>query len=219
MNQNMINRDRTTSSPSTVISWPDRAIHRAILAVDIKGSTERTNSAKAKLRHAMYDLFETALNAAGITDDIYDPLVDRGDSMLALIRPVDEAPKALLLDTVVPTLAELLVDHNLRHPDQSFQLRVVVHAGEVHNDGRGWFGEALDLAFRLLDAAEVKKRLQADTPLVLVVSEHIYRSIVQQGYVGIDEDDFEPAVRVRVGDHRHQGWVRATRNRPALRSV
>jgi hypothetical protein len=48
---------------------------------------------------------------------------------------------------------------------------VVVHAGEIHYDTNGCFGEALDIAFRLLDAAHVKKALQAAAdPLILVIS-------------------------------------------------
>jgi hypothetical protein len=184
------------------------AVHRIILSVDIEGSTKKVNSTKAKLRCAMYDLTEKALRRAGITDRCREPFVDRGDSLLALIHPADEIPKSLLLDTVVPTLAELLAGHNQHRPDYAFRLRVVVHAGEVHYDSKGQFGESLDLAFRLLDAPEVKKRLTLalTAPLVLVVSADIYRSVVCQGYEGIDARTFTP-VRLRVADHRHQGWV------------
>lgn len=184
------------------------AVHRAILAVDIEGSTRRTNPIKGVLRHTMYELLEAALRTAGIGEQARDQMVDRGDSTLALIHPVDDAPKLLLLDTVVPTLAELLVEHNRRNPEQCFRLRVVVHAGEVHNDGRGWFGESLDLAFRLLDAPEAKRTLiQTVEPLVLVVSEAIYESIVIQGYQGIDSGSFKHMARVQVGDRRHRGWI------------
>jgi hypothetical protein len=187
---------------------PNRAVHRTIVAVDIKDSTKRANAAKGRLRQAMYELLESAFRAAGITDNALEPLVDRGDSALALIRPADEVPKSLILDTAVPTLLELLTEHNQHNPDRGFQLRVVVHAGEVHKDPRGWFGEDLDLAFRLLDAPELKRRLDTiDQPMVLVVSEAIYRSIANQGYPGIDATSFEPAVRVRLGDRRVRGWV------------
>jgi len=32
------------------------------------------------------------------------------------------------------------------------RLRTVMHAGEVHVDGRGFYGDDLDSAFRLLEA-------------------------------------------------------------------
>jgi hypothetical protein len=162
----------------------------------------------------MYELFDTALRSAGIQSHHRDRFVDRGDGLLALIHPVDRAPKAILLNQAIPTLSRLLADRNASLPRASraqrlLRVRAVVHAGEVSYDANGCFGEALDVAFRLLDAARVKRALQAaDDSLVLVVSADIYRSVVQQGYDGIDQDAFRPLVRVQVAGRRHCGWVR-----------
>lgn len=185
----------------------DRAVHRIILAVDIEGSTNQINSAKAQLRQAMYSLSEEALRRAGITEQDHNPMVDRGDSVLVLIRSTDEVPKSLLLEKVVPTLAALLGEYNASHPEYGFRLRVVVHAGEVRWDGKGWFGDSLDIAFRLLDANEVKKRLsRTDAPAVLVISDEIHRSVVQQGDAGTDGLTFTPVTR-RVGGRTYRGWL------------
>jgi class 3 adenylate cyclase len=182
--------------------------HRAILAVDIEGSTSRTNTVKALLRAAIYDLLEQALNAAGLTESYRDPLIDRGDGVLALIHPVDNAPKALLLSTVIPVLGTLLTDHNDQHSGEIFRIRAVVHAGEVLYDSRGCFGEDLDVAFRLLDAPQVKARLRHTTaPLILVVSDDIHRSVIRHGYDGIDASAFVPQVLFQVGGGLHRGWL------------
>jgi class 3 adenylate cyclase len=187
---------------------PSPPHHRTIFAVDIEGSTTRNNTAKGDLRGAMYALLEQALRANGIDEDFCDPLVDRGDGILALIRPLDEVPKTLLLSKVVPSLRELLLDHEVRHPGQRLRLRAVLHAGEVHHDLRAPFGEALDVAFRLLDAPEVKQRFRLVTdPLLLVVSDWIYRTIVRQGYEGIDEQMFQPVTQVVVHDVVYPGWA------------
>ncbi len=91
---------------------------------------------------------------------------------------------------------------------RELRLRAVIHAGEIHCDGKGYFGEALEVAFRLLDAPRVKGCLrQAVTPLVLVVSEDIYWSIVRHEYESIAGSTFEPLVRVTVAGRRRQGWV------------
>jgi hypothetical protein len=175
--------------------------------VDIERSTARTNMAKALLRNVMYDLLEDALQTGGIIDEYRDPLLDRGDGVLVLIRPVDQASKTLLLNPVIPVLTGLLADHNANCPGQQLRLRAVVHAGEVHYDRRGCFGEALDIAFRLLDAPETRTTLQQSiAPLVLVTSDDMYRSIVQHGYEGIDARCFTP-LRVRTANHEHHGWV------------
>lgn len=184
-------------------------LHRSIVAVDIEGSTRRTNPVKGRLRQVMYDLVEEALLACGIHEQHRDPLIDRGDGVLALIYPVNEVPKTVLFNAFVPMLSRLLVEHNARWPLQRLRMRAAVHAGEVHYDRQGQFGEALDLTFRLLDAPEVKTWLsQTEAALVLVVSDDIYQSVVKHGYEGIDCHAFQQLRgRVRVGRQRHRGWI------------
>lgn len=83
-----------------------------------------------------------------------------------------------------------------------------MHAGEVHYDGHGNFGEALDVAFRLLDAPAVKAALeQTDAPVALVVSDDIYRCVVKHGYEGIDVVRFDPLVTLQLAGIQHCGWV------------
>ncbi|WP_370943276.1 hypothetical protein AB5J62_29820 [Amycolatopsis sp. cg5] len=179
--------------------------HRTILVLDVEGSTTRTDMAKARLRASMYAILEDALRSSGIAAEHHDPPADRGDGALILIHPVDEAPKTLLLNRVIPRLAEQLA---VQDPEHSFRLRVVLHAGEVNYDSQGVFGEALDIAFRLLDAPEVKRKLRTiESPLILVVSNDIYHSVIRHGYEGIDHESFEPTVKVRVAGARHRGWL------------
>jgi hypothetical protein len=125
-----------------------------------------------------------------------------------LIHPVDEVPKTVLLAGVVPKLSALLAEYGIAHPRNAIRLRAVMHAGEVHYDGRGCYGEALDLAFRLLDAPETRQALnRTREPLALVVSDEIYRSLVRHGYAGIDVAAFEPLAYVELANERHLGWM------------
>ena len=187
--------------------------YRAIVALDIERSTSRPDPVKGELRSKTYELFEAALRKAGIDSCHHDRFVDRGDGILALIHPVDQAPKTVLLNRLVPVLSRLLADYNASLPQHSQQqrqlrLRVVMHAGEVHYDANGCFGEALDVAFRLLDATGVKRTLREMAgPLILVVSEEIYSSVVRHGYDGIDLDTFHQLVRVQIAGRRHPGWI------------
>jgi class 3 adenylate cyclase len=187
--------------------------YRAIIALDIEHSTSRTDPVKAELRNKIYELFDAALHSAGIHKRHRDRFVDRGDGVLALIHPVDQAPKALLLNRVTPALSQTLTDYNASlprasRPQRQLRVRVVVHAGEVHYDTNGCFGEALDVAFRLLDAPHVKRALQRSAePLILVVSEDIYKSVVRHGYNGIDQHPFRPLIRVQIAGSRYRGWI------------
>jgi class 3 adenylate cyclase len=191
--------------------------HRTIIALDIEQSTNRTDPVKAELRNKIYELFDEALRSAGIHTPHRDPFIDRGDGVLALIHPVEQAPKVLLLNHAIPALNRLLTDHNaslprISQPQRQLRVRAVVHAGEVHYDANGCFGEALDIAFRLLDAPRVKKALQMmSDPLTLVVSGDIYRSVVRHGYSGIDRNAFQQAVRVQIAGYRYPGWIHFSR--------
>jgi hypothetical protein len=188
--------------------------YRSIVALDIERSTTRPNPIKGELRNKTYELFEAALRMAGIDRRHHDRFIDRGDGILALIHPVDQVPKAILLNRAVPFLSRLLTEYNAslpRHsqPQRQLRIRVVVHAGEVHYDANGCFGEALDVAFRLLDAARVKRALRETAdPLILVISGDIYSSVVRHGYDGIDHQAFHPLVRVQVAGSRYPGWIR-----------
>jgi len=187
----------------------DDPVSRLIFAVDIEGSTERTNLAKGKLRHFLYELLGQALEAAGITTRHLEPFTDRGDSVLVLIKPHDEVPKTLVLGRLIPILVDLLAEHNasVGQPELRIRLRAVVHAGEIHEDDKGFYGDDLDAALRLLEATALKKALKKaeNAPLILVVSEEIFNGIVQQGY--LNESSYQPLVRVRVGRRQRRGWA------------
>jgi hypothetical protein len=190
-------------------------VHRSILAVDIEKSTSplRTNPIKEELRRLVYRLLAEAMASAGIQDRHRDAFEDRGDGVLALIHPADEVPKTLLFNPLIPALSQMLSDYNLALPEaeraqRELRLRVVVHAGEIHRDRNGYFGEELDVACRLLDAPRLKRVLrQAIAPLVLAVSEDLYWSIVRHRYDGICHETFQPAIRIHVGGRRRRGWV------------
>jgi hypothetical protein len=188
---------------------PDGPVHRTIVAFDIEESTKRNNQAKGELRRILYELAERALHVAGIGPEHLERLTDRGDGVLILIRPHDDVPKTLVLGRLIPALTGLLFEHNARvtRPELRLRLRAVVHAGEVHDDDRGFYGDDLDVACRLLDAPNLKKALKeaSGSPLILVVSDEIYHGIVQQGY--LDGSPYRPLGRVRVGNRQRRGWM------------
>jgi hypothetical protein len=158
----------------------NRPCHRSILAIDVEDSATRNNSAKAHMRDAMYDLVTETLASTGVSEQDHDPFIDRGDGILVLLHPTEHVPKTLLLHKVIPKLSQSMTLHNLCFPTDGFRLRAVLHAGEVLYDSRGPFGEALDHAFRLLDAPQTKRALRrSTTPLMLVVSDDFYLATVR----------------------------------------
>ena len=182
---------------------------RAIVALDIERSTSRPDPVKAELRIMLYELFDAALRSAEIYPRHRDQFMDRGDGLLALIHPADRAPEALLVNRVIPVLSRFLTSYNVSlPPPRQLRVRVVVHEGEVHYDTNGCFGEALDVAFRLLDAPRVKMALKtAPGPLLLVVSGDIYHSVVRHRYGGTGQRAFHRLVSADIAGKRHPGWI------------
>ena len=147
---------------------------RAIVGLDIEQSTSRPDPVKAEFRIMLYELFEAALRSADIGPDRRGQFMDRGDGLLVLIDPAEEAR---LLSRVVPVFAQLLSGYNAGLP-------VAAPApgprrgtrGRSPRDDNGCFGEALDIACRLLDAPEAKATLKASPgPLLLVTTLETFR--------------------------------------------
>jgi hypothetical protein len=182
---------------------------RVIVALDIENSTSRPDPVKAELRTMLYELFDAALRSAGVSARRRDRFTDRGDGLLALIDPADQA---LLIHLVIPVFSQLLTSYNasLSHQggaDRQLRVRVVMHAGHVHDDNNGYFGEALDAAFRLLDAPRVKTALKAAPgPLLLVVSSDI-RATVAPDDPGAGPAISSRLVTAQVAAHQYQGWI------------
>jgi hypothetical protein len=189
---------------------PSASRHRIIVALDIERSTSRPDLVKGELRTMLYELFDAALRSAGVDADRRDRFIDRGDGLLALIDPADEA---LVLNRVVPVFSQLLTGYNARFDDpgerqRELRVRVVLHSGEINDDDNGPFGETLDIAFRLLDAPRVKAALRAAYgPLLLVVSGEIYESVVRHGLEEPDHPVFSWLLTAEVAGHDHQGWI------------
>jgi hypothetical protein len=185
-------------------------VHKSILGVDIEDSTHRTDPIKGELRDRVYRFVPEALSKAGVQEKDYDPYIDRGDGLLVLLHA--EVSKPLLICQVIPALENLLITHNMSisRTEQSrlLRLRAVIHAGEILSDGKSSYGEAVDVACRLLEAPRFKAHFrQQKAPLALVTSDEIYRSIICQGYDGIKSEDFQQLVTVKVGRRRRKGWV------------
>jgi hypothetical protein len=211
---------RLKTVPSTGRSVTD-PVPRTILAVDVEGSTQRTNPERGEFRRVMYALLYRALRATGIGREHLENPADRGDGVLLMFRPHDDVPKTLLLGQLIPKLAALLVEHNatVAQPTLRLRLRAVLHAGEIHDDGWGFYGEDIDVAFRLLNSPAVKKALKEEpvSPLVLVVSEEIHSAIIRHGYV--DAGPLVRSVNVRVAKLRRRGWVHIPVPAPAERTL
>jgi hypothetical protein len=181
--------------------------HRSILAVDIEGfgRPERDDLIRGALRQSLYRVLTSALDQVGISSNHYET-TDIGDALLVLVDP--RVSKVRLLDLLIGQLAaQLAMQNRMASGAARLRLRVVVHAGELSRDVHGVYGEDLNTAFRLVNAQATRNHLAATTaPLVLIVSDPIYQSVIRHGYGGIDASNYRP-VQIYEKETRTTAWI------------
>jgi hypothetical protein len=178
--------------------------HRSIIVVDIAGSGRWHNQALLRARDVLTTAVHNGLDAAGITRAATE---HTGDGMILLIPA--RVSKIDLLDPVIPTIAEHIRGYNAAvAPPLRIQLRVAVHAGEVHRDPHGWVGADLITTCRLVNGQPLYQELRhsAKPDVVVVVSDLIYQAVVRHHYRGIDPADYIPT-HIQVKETDTLAWL------------
>ncbi|WP_367044300.1 hypothetical protein [Streptomyces sp. Je 1-332] len=181
-------------------------LHRTILLFDIEQFGTRDDVEQAFLRRMLYDVADDTLTAADVSETAR-LRADRGDSVVELIDanvPVSRLLKALLTET--PML--LHAKNRLMAGSTRMRLRVVLAAGYVGVDEKGWVGGDLNHAFRLLDAEPLREALRtgADSS-VLCVSDAVYQGVVRHGHHGVRPEEFHQ-VAVQTKEGPTSAWLR-----------
>jgi tetratricopeptide (TPR) repeat protein len=147
---------------------PRQPVHRTIVVWDVEGfgDPNRTNAHQVTVRDGLYQVLRQAFQHAGICWADCDH-EDRGDGVFVLAPA--QITKVSFVDGLPHALVRALREHNASHsPSARIRLRMAVHAGEVAYDEHGVTSAAVNLAFRLVDAAPLKAAL-AESPGVLAV--------------------------------------------------
>jgi hypothetical protein len=185
---------------------PPPAFHHTILVTDIENFTDptRTNLDQLAVRRGLYKVIKHAfakidVNWASCRAE------DRGDGVFVLIPP--DVPKVKLATTMLSRLGAALRSHNAsRSARTRFRLRAALHAGEVHYDSHGVAGNAINHAFRLVQAPVLKAALETSAAnLAVIVSEWFFDEVIRH-YPAARPGRYE-----RVGVPRadpNAGWVR-----------
>jgi class 3 adenylate cyclase len=187
--------------------WLVRSEYRSILIADIEayGAEERDDAIRSRLRASLRALIHEALDRAGI-EPCQSTSQTTGDGLLVTIDPAIGKPR--ILRQVVASLWLGLQEHNRSSvAAERLRIRAVLHAADLLVDCDGPLGDQLNLAFRLLDAAELGELLQqAGGPMVLCVSNAVYQQVIAQRHEQLDPSNFEP-IWLESKGVRQLGWV------------
>jgi len=165
-------------------------VHGAICVIDVDryNSDMRSDRDRANIRQTLRSIIGRALVAVVQKVETCS-LIDIGDGIASIFPP--DAPKAKLITTFVPTIENLLIEHNNQctdHPARQIRLRLALHFGEFLIDEyvskqEGVLGAEINHAFRLVDSdilREFVRSLRDDRPLGVLISDKFYHSIVCQ---------------------------------------
>ncbi|HEU5470525.1 MAG TPA: hypothetical protein VFV67_07715 [Actinophytocola sp.] len=188
-------------------------LHRTIVAVDVAGFTNpmRTLVHQTAVHEGLYEVLNQAFTEAGVNLGKCR-VEDRGDGALILLPP--DIPKSLLVDRLPDRLVAGLRRYNAVHSAAAtVALRLVLHAGEVHQNAHGSVGPAINLAFRILDASDAKNALNmSNSVLAVIASDQFYRDVIVQD-PGTAPDTYR-RILVLVKETSTLAWLRLP-DRPA----
>lgn len=183
------------------------ATHHSILALDIEGFTQRDNPAQISLHEAVYDIVDAAARDVGIDPDQIGR-ADTGDGML-LFFPAS-IPTATLVGPLLRALGDRLAEHAKRSSAQyALRLRISLHHGLAHRGERGWTGDAVNFACRLVDAQPLRDVLTAAVRanLVFIASDQVYQAVIRHDYRAADPATYR-AVTFSVKQLRNiRAWI------------
>jgi hypothetical protein len=189
------------------LTQPSLALHRTIVLVDVAGFTDRARTSIHQLavHRGVYEVLGEAFADADI-DLAACTVEDRGDGAMILVPPA--VPKSVLANQLPDGLVAALRRYNAVHSaEASIRLRVVLHAGEVSQQANGVVSQAINLAFRILDAGEAKLELQrAVGALAVIASDQFYQDVIVQDPAALP--DFYRQIPVSVKGTVTSAWLR-----------
>ncbi len=180
-----------------------------LFAVDIAGFTrpDRDDDIRLYLHEKLYEFLPRAFDDSGVPwAECF--CEDRGDGALIVVPP--EISVKGIIDPLPERLRRLVRRHNhLSCQAAGLQLRAAAHIGPVEHDGHGFIGSDVNFLFRMLDARSFKRTVaETGAELALIVSDHVYRSLVCRYPSLVSPEDFH-MVRFQSKNTRARAWTYA----------
>jgi hypothetical protein len=181
------------------------------------GDLSRTDLHRHKIRTALYDGLRRSFDDTGVPyAACYHE--DRGDGALVAVPPMVDT--TVLLTSLVQRLRAAVRQHNdVSVRTAQMQLRLAVHTGIVHSDAEGLVGTAVNYAFRILEAPQLKQVLRrTGAELALITSERVYDDVIRHGLGLVNPADYDQ-VELEVKETRTCAWITVPGRSAPVRAV
>jgi hypothetical protein len=183
------------------------------MAVDIAGynNPSRTVAHLRVVHEGLWALLRTTFAETGIPWDVCF-VENTGDGAMILLPP--EIAKADLVAQLPERMLAELRRYNAVHAvEAQVQLRMAIHAGEIHQGSHGSISPAVSHTFRLLDAEEAKAaQKQTGACLAIIVSDEFYREVVKHDPAA-DANAYRQ-ILAEVKETTAQPWLRLLGSAP-----
>lgn len=178
-----------------------------IMAFDIDGFTrpDRDEAIRIYLHRAFYEILAEAFKGSGLPwHQCHHE--DRGDGALVILPPSVSAQP--VIDPLPERLRGVIRRHNRITCDAArMQLRAAAHIGPVYGDAYGVIGDDLNLLFRMLEAAPLRRALAGSgAELAFVISSYMHDNLVLRHRTLVDPALFSP-LKTRVKRTPISAWI------------
>lgn len=177
------------------------------IAVDAQAYGRNDDRRQSEIQNDLPRLLSRAARGAGLDRSQWH-VQPKGDEELA-VYPMDGTEPRLVDDFVRHLVWELADYNQTRIPTARMRLRLAVDNGLVELASNGFAGAAVVAVSRLLNSPHLYEALreneQAD--LVVLLSDHVYRSTVGCGHTTLSPSDFRE-VAVQVKEYESAAWLR-----------
>jgi len=167
-------------------------------------------AADDQLQRILQELLVQSLDRAGTAAGLDRSSWHRqplGDEEFAVLP--SDSPESTVVDTYVRALAaELHSLNRYRVPEAKVRMRMAIHHGVVVDGANGFPGRDTVLLNRLLSSHPAHQALEdfPNADLVLILSEHLYDTLVAAGHTTFEPTDFRK-VDVTVKSFSGHGWM------------
>lgn len=172
------------------MSEQTQLVDRFVVGVDVEKYSARNVRQQDETQRALDQILSTAASAAGLDRRLW-MTAPGGDGELAIL-PAD-VDMVAVVGRFVSELDDRLGTFNEdRVPAMKIRLRVAMHIDTVKPSAFGHAGPGLVVLSRLLDATLLRAALSRapGANLVLLVSEPVYRKVVESGFGGLQPRRF-----------------------------
>lgn len=182
---------------------------RIITACDVEGYSRRASDEQRDLQNRLAEIEERAARHAGLKRNQAEVQPAGDGDMIAW--PPGTSELTLVVDYLRELRDEVVRVNRQLVAGSKIRLRLSVTTGLSEGAALGRSGQAVITAARLVDSAQAREalRLASDSPLVVILDDHVYKEVVDSELRGQQRADYVHVVVEDKHGKKYDAWLTA----------